>query len=241
MERDDHRQPDQLRPVTFHCGYLRHPHGSVLIEMGNTRVICAATVQPGVPPWMRAQNKPGGWLTGEYAMLPSATNQRKMRESIKGRPEGRSQEIQRLIGRALRGVVDLTQIGANTIYIDCDVIDADGGTRCASITGASVALQLAFRRMFLEGMIGKLPPPLSLAAVSVGIVDGTPLLDLSYPEDSAAEVDMNVVMTGEGQFIEIQGTAEGKPFSRGQADQLLDLAQTGIGQLFDLQRQALTA
>jgi ribonuclease PH len=240
MPRSDSRLPDQLRPVRVTPRFQSHPSGSVLIEVGRTRVICAASVTPGVPGWMRAQKVEGGWLTCEYAMLPSATSQRKDREVTKGRPEGRTQEIQRLIGRSLRAVVDLTTFGANTIYIDCDVIDADGGTRCASITGAAIALQLAFRRMFMDGLIKKLPTVPLVAAVSVGLVKGEPLLDLCYEEDSAADVDMNVVMTEAGNLIELQGTAERATFTRAQSNQLLDLAEGGLKQLFAIQRQALS-
>ncbi len=239
MARADNRGNADLRPVRIHKDYLAHPKGSVLIEMGRTRVICAVSVRPGVPRWMREQNVAGGWLTAEYAMLPGATADRKERESTRGRPQGRSQEIQRLIGRALRAVVDLRQVGSNAFYVDCDVIDADGGTRCASITGAAVALQLAFRKMFMEGSIKKLPMEHGVAAVSVGMVDGEALLDLCYTEDAAAGVDMNVVLTDEGRFVEIQGTAEEKTFTRSQSNQMLDLAEGGIRQLFEAQQKVL--
>ncbi len=239
MQREDNRQADELRPIKITRDFQSHPAGSVLIEMGRTRVICAVSIQFNVPHWMRAQNVPGAWLTGEYSMLPSATGDRKMREATAGKPQGRTQEIQRLIGRSLRAAVDLKQLGAFTLYVDCDVIEADGGTRCASITGAAVALQLAMRKLFLEGRLKNLPEIKPVAAVSVGIVDGLPLLDLCYKEDAAADVDMNVVMNGDGKYIEVQGTAEEKPFTRAQSNSMLDLAEKGIKQLFECQKKAL--
>lgn len=240
MTRADDRRPDQLRPVTLHTDYLHNPAGSVLIEMGKTRVICAASVRAGVPRWMRDQGVPGGWITAEYSMLPSSTGERSDREAKRGQQGGRTMEIQRLIGRSLRAAVNLEEIGANTITLDCDVIDADGGTRCASITGAFVALKLAMRKMFMSGAMSHMPELNPIAAVSVGIVSGTPVCDLCYTEDVDAEVDMNVVMTGAGEYIEIQGTAESGSFNRAQSDALLDLAEGGIKELFKHQEDALT-
>jgi ribonuclease PH len=231
--RSDGRAPDQLRPVKIEPGYLTFAGGSVLISVGNTRVICAATVEDRVPPWMRGRGT--GWITAEYAMLPGATPERNQREAAKGRLGGRTHEIQRLIGRALRAVVDLEKLGERTVIVDCDVIGADGGTRTASITGAWVALALALRKHFDPEKQQKWPLIGQIAAVSVGIVDGTPVLDLPYEEDARAEVDMNVAMTDAGGFVELQGTAEREPFSRAQLDGLLALATVGIGQLFDLQ------
>jgi len=209
----------------------------VLISLGNTRVICAASVEDRVPPWMRGRGT--GWITAEYAMLPGATPERNQREAVKGRLGGRTHEIQRLIGRALRAVVDLDRLGERTVLVDCDVIGADGGTRTASITGAWVALALALRKHFDPEKQQKWPLLGQIAAVSVGIVGGTPVLDLPYEEDARAEVDMNVAMTDAGAFVEVQGTAEREPFSREQLDGLLELAAGGIGQLFELQRDAV--
>jgi len=213
--------------------------GSALIEMGNTKVICTASVEDRVPPFLR--NKGQGWVTAEYSMLPRATTQRTPRETGRGGPSGRTHEIQRLIGRSLRAIVDMKRIGERTITLDCDVIQADGGTRTAAITGAYVALELACRRLLQTGQIKRSPMLDQVAAVSVGIVGGRPLLDLKYDEDSGAEVDMNVVCTGDGRFIEVQGTAEGKPFSRIEMDQLLGLAGEGIQKLLILQKEALAA
>ncbi len=213
--------------------------GSALIEMGNTKVICTASVEDRVPPFLR--NKGQGWVTAEYSMLPRATNQRTPRETGRGGPSGRTHEIQRLIGRSVRAIVDMKRIGERTITLDCDVIQADGGTRTAAITGAYVALELACRRLLQTGQIKRSPMLDQVAAVSVGIVGGRPLLDLKYDEDSGAEVDMNVVCTGDGRFIEVQGTAEGKPFSRIEMDQLLGLAGEGIQKLLILQKEALAA
>lgn len=241
MQRDDGRRPDELREIKFHLNYQMHPEGSVLVEMGRTRVICAASVWRGVPRWMREQKVPGGWLTGEYSMLPSSTSSRKVREITNGKRDGRSQEIQRLIGRSLRAIVDLKKIGENTIYVDCDVIDADGGTRCASITGAAVALQLAFRKMFVDGRIKQFPIEHMVGAVSVGLIDGEARLDLSYTEDVAADVDMNVVMTEKGDFVEVQGAGEEATFERAQMERMLDLAATGVDELVRRQREALEA
>lgn len=237
--RNDKRQVNDLRPVTIHLGYQKHPAGSVLIECGNTRVLCAVSIQDGVPRWMREQNVPGGWLTCEYQMLPSATGQRGQREAVRGKQSGRTQEIQRLIGRSLRSVVDLEKVGARTLQIDCDVIDADGGTRCASITGACVAVELAVKSLLRDQKITVSPMRGRVAAVSVGLVEGTPMADLCYVEDAQADVDMNVVMTESGDFIEIQGTAEGQPFSRDLMNAMLDLAVEGTRELFAIQEQAL--
>ncbi len=239
MARMDGRAADELRPIAIETDFLKHPLASTLIRFGNTRVLCAASLEGKVPPWMKAQQQSGGWVTAEYSMLPGATAERSRREVSSGKPGGRTMEIQRLIGRSLRAVADLGALGENTLHLDCDVLDADGGTRCASITGAAVALELAMARMIAAG---KILPPLPLrervAAVSVGIVDGVPLLDLCYEEDVRAEVDMNVVMTESGKFIEIQGTAEETPFSRRELDALLQLAEHGLRRIFELQRAA---
>jgi len=240
VQRIDQRQNDELRPCKFQCNYLKHPKGSVLIEQGNTRVICAVSVVPGVPRWMKNQGVSGGWLTSEYQMLPGATSERSSRDINRGRLNGRAQEIQRLIGRSLRAVVNLEKLGANTVYVDCDVIDADGGTRCASINGAAVALQIAFREMMREGAIDEVPLIEQVAAISVGIKKNTPLLDLCYIEDSSADVDMNIVMTESGKFIEVQGTAESGAFSRKQMDEMLDFASSGIKSIIELQKQCLS-
>lgn len=234
MKRTDGREPDQFRKIKFTKNYLAHPIASVLIEMGGTKVLCAVSVENKVPNWMYRQKVSGGWITCEYGMLPSSTHDRMKRESSAGRQGGRTMEIQRLIGRSLRSVVDLEKLGQNTVYIDCDVIDADGGTRCASITGASVALQIAFKKMFGEG---KSPMRENIAAISVGIVNGKPVLDLCYEEDSNAEVDLNVVMTESGKFIEIQGTAEKEPFSDEQLQEMLTLAKDGLRKIFSIQNK----
>ena len=235
--RKDGRRADEIRPVVITRDYLRHPKGSVLIEMGDTRVICAASVEEGVPPFLK--NTGRGWLTAEYAMIPSSTHERSVRESSRGKVGGRTHEIQRLIGRALRAVTDLTAFGERTIHIDCDVIQADGGTRTASITGAFVALVDAFRRLRAEGIVDRMPVRDFVSAVSVGLVDGRMLLDLQYEEDSRAEVDMNIVMTRGGLFIEVQGTAEGAPFTRERLEGLTDLAATGIAMLTQKQIEIL--
>jgi ribonuclease PH len=237
MTRPDGRASDQLRPVSIEPGYLQFPTGSVLISVGNTRVICAATIEDRVPPWMRGRGT--GWITAEYSMLPSATPERSQREAAKGRLGGRTHEIQRLIGRALRAVVDLDRLGERTAIVDCDVIGADGGTRTASITGAWVALALALRKHFDPEKKQKWPLIGQIAAVSVGIVAGAQVLDLPYAEDSTAEVDMNVAMTDAGGFVELQGTAEREPFTRAQLDGLLGLAEGGIRELFGHQLDAL--
>jgi ribonuclease PH len=235
--RSDNRTADQLRPTRIHSQYLLHPEGSVLIESGRTKVICTASVEDRVPVFLRNTNK--GWVTAEYGMLPRATSTRTTREASSGKVGGRTQEIQRLIGRSLRSVIKLEHLGERTIWIDCDVIQADGGTRTASITGAFVALVLALRAMRDKGLITEMPVQDYVAATSVGIIDHTRMLDLAYDEDSRAEVDMNVVMTGGGKFIEVQGTAEALPFGRDALIELLDLAQKGIGQLIELQKQAV--
>lgn len=233
--RIDERALDQLRETKITPNFLPHAEGSALIEVGGTKVICAATVEEKVPPFLR--NKGVGWVTAEYAMLPRATNTRTNRETL--RPSGRTQEIQRLIGRSLRAVVDTSVLGERQIMVDCDVLQADGGTRCASITGACVALALAVKKLLIDGKLKRNPIISEVAAVSVGIVKGTAILDLNYAEDSTAEVDMNIVCTGTGKFIEIQGTAEREPFNRDQMNEMLMLAESGIGQLFTIQRNAL--
>ena len=237
MTRTDGRAPDALRPVTLEPGYMTNAEGSVLITVGNTRVICAATIEDRVPPWMRGRGT--GWVTAEYSMLPRATVERTQREASKGKLGGRTHEIQRLIGRALRATVDMGKLGERMVTIDCDVIGADGGTRTASITGAWVALALALRTKFKETDAKAWPLVGQIAAVSVGIVGGVPVLDLPYEEDSRADVDMNVAMTAAGAFVEVQGTAEGKPFARTELDALLTLAEGGIRDLFEAQRRAL--
>lgn len=237
--RADGRQPNQLRPVTITRHWSSKPEGSVLIEFGDTRVLCTASFTEGVPRWLKGQGT--GWVTAEYSMLPRATDTRSTRESVKGKQSGRTQEISRLIGRSLRAVVDTKALGENTIVLDCDVLQADGGTRTASITGAYLALVDAISWAKGQGIIPAKAQPLtdSVSAISVGIVDGLPLLDLPYVEDVAAETDMNVVVTGSGKFIEVQGTAEGAPFDREELNQLLDLALEGTSQLAQLQAQAL--
>jgi ribonuclease PH len=223
------RAENQLRPVTIEPGFVRTATGSALISMGETRVICTASVQESVPRWMAGSGR--GWVTAEYGMLPASTGDRKQRDISKGRLDGRSVEIQRLIGRSLRGAVDFTALGERTVYVDCDVLQADGGTRCASITGGLVALALACERLIGEGKLKRTPLTGTVAAVSAGIVDGIPLLDLDYSEDSTAEVDANVVMTGDGGLVEVQATAERTPLSRAHLDELLALAAIGIDAL----------
>ncbi len=230
---------DSLRPVQIVVDYQKHPVASVLMQAGSTRVLCAVGVESRVPPWMRAQNVPGGWLTAEYQMLPSSTPQRGQREAAQGRLGGRTQEIQRLIGRSLRAMIDLEKIGRNTLHIDCDVVDADGGTRCASVTGAAVAVELAVRRLLALGELKEWPLRERVAAVSVGMVGGVPVLDLCYEEDVAAAVDMNVVMTSGGRLIEVQATAESENFGRSDLQAMLDLAERGIRELFAIQDRAL--
>src|SRR4051812_3897256 len=234
MNRNDGRSAADLRPTTITPGFLAHAEGSVLIEVGRTRVICTASVEDRVPPFLRNTGK--GWVTAEYGMLPRATNTRTQRESSAGKVGGRTQEIQRLIGRSLRSITKLNELGERTIWIDCDVIQADGGTRTASITGGFVALALALQRMRELALIRDIPLLDYVAATSVGIVDGAALLDLAYDEDSRAEVDMNFVKTGDGRFIELQGTAEGKPFDKRALDALMELADAGIKRLIDIQK-----
>jgi ribonuclease PH len=236
LVRVDGRALDELRPVRIATNPLAFAEGSALIEVGNTRVLCAATIEERVPPWLRGRGS--GWVTAEYAMLPRATQERTQREATRGKIGGRTHEIQRLIGRALRAVTDLKALGERSVLIDCDVLQADGGTRTASITGAFVALALALRRDFDPGS-AKWPLRNHIAAVSVGIVEGAGYLDLAYEEDSRAEVDMNVAMTDAGGYVEIQGTAEARPFDRAQLDRMLELAAGGIERLFALQRAAL--
>ena len=232
------RGPGELRPTTIEPGFMRSATGSALIAVGETRVICTASVQESVPRWMSGQGR--GWLTAEYGMLPASTGERKQRDATRGRQDGRTVEIQRLIGRSLRGVLDFERLGERTIYLDCDVLEADGGTRCASITGAYVALSLACERLVSEGRLERSPVTGSVAAVSCGMVGGVPLLDLDYSEDSTAEVDANVVMTGEGGLLEVQATAERTPLSRAHLDELLALAGAGIDRLKDVQHGALS-
>jgi len=237
--RSDDRAPDALRPLTIEPGFVRTATGSVLISAGETRVICTASVDESVPRWMRGRGT--GWVTAEYGMLPASTNQRKRRDVSQGRPDGRSVEIQRLIGRSVRGVVDFAALGERTVYLDCDVLQADGGTRCASITGAYVALALAIERLRSDGRLDRDALTGSVAAVSCGIVGGVPLLDLDYPEDAGAEVDANVVMTGDGGLIEVQATAERTPLSRAHLDDLLALAAKGIAELQAAQESAIAS
>jgi ribonuclease PH len=231
------RANDQLRSVKFTRHYTRHAEGSVLVEFGDTRVLCTATIENGVPPFLR--NSGQGWITAEYGMLPRATHTRSPREAARGKQTGRTQEIQRLIGRSLRAVVDMKSLGERTITLDCDVLQADGGTRTAAITGSFVALTDAVAALIKRRDLAKSPLHGQVAAVSVGIVGGTPVLDLDYHEDSEAETDMNVIMNSGGGFVEVQGTAEGHPFRRSELDSLLDLAAKGIGELVTLQQQAL--
>jgi ribonuclease PH len=236
-ERSGGRAGAELRPTSIEPGFVRTATGSALISSGETRVICTASVQESVPRWLVGQQR--GWLTAEYGMLPASTGERKQRDATRGRPDGRTVEIQRLIGRSLRGVVDFAALGERTIYVDCDVLQADGGTRCAAITGGYVALGLACRRLISEGTLERLPLTGSVAAVSCGVVEGEPLLDLDYSEDAAAEVDANVVMTGDGGLVEVQATAERTPLSRAHLDDLLALAERGIQALRELQAGAL--
>ncbi|MBI5869769.1 MAG: ribonuclease PH [Actinobacteria bacterium] len=229
VERPDGRSPGELRPIKMTPGFLEYADGSVLFEAGKTKVICAAKIQDGVPNWMRG--KGNGWVTAEYSLLPASTPDRTFREAVKGKQGGRTLEIQRLVGRSLRSVVDMRALGERTIWLDCDVIQADGGTRCASVSGAYVALYLALARLVDEDLITEIPLKDSLAAVSVGVWQGEPVLDLDYAEDSTADTDMNVVMTGSGGIVELQATAEKEPFSREALDQLIDLAASGIEQI----------
>ncbi len=237
MTRPSGRQPNQLREVRITRNFTCHAEGSVLVEMGNTKVICTASVDTSVPPFLRGKGQ--GWVTAEYGMLPRSTGSRMPREAAKGKQSGRTQEIQRLIGRSLRAAVDMTKLGENTVQIDCDVIQADGGTRTASITGAYVALADAIAGMLEAGTIKDNPIIQQIAAISVGVYQGQPVLDLDYAEDSTAETDMNVVMGSNGGFIEVQGTAEAAPFARTELNGMLDLAEQGIAELFEMQTSAL--
>jgi ribonuclease PH len=237
--RTDNRQPDGMRPVEIETGFLKTAEGSALIKVGNTQVLCAATIEDGVPQFLRNSGK--GWVTAEYAMLPRATARRTPREVNKGRASGRTHEIQRLIGRSMRAVVDGAALGERTVVIDCDVLQADGGTRTASVTGAFVALSLALRRLVEFGALKSMPLRDSVAATSVGLVRGVPMLDLCYEEDSQADVDMNVVMTGAGKFVEVQATAEHSAFDDDQMARLIALARAGIGQLIEIQKKAIRA
>ena len=235
--RPSQRQPDQLRSIRMTRHYTKHAEGSVLIECGDTKVICTASVEERVPPHKKGSGE--GWVTAEYGMLPRSTGERMSREAAKGKQSGRTQEIQRLIGRSLRSVVDLSKLGERTVQIDCDVIQADGGTRTASITGAFVALHDAVSRLINKGLIKENPLRDFVAAISVGVYNGVPVLDLDYAEDFACDTDMNVVMTGSGNFVEVQGTAEGHAFNRNEMNAMLDLAQNGIAQLIEMQKTAL--
>jgi ribonuclease PH len=237
--RPSQRQPDQLRAVKITRNFTRHAEGSVLIEMGDTRVLCTASVEENLPPFLRGKGQ--GWVTAEYGMLPRATHTRSAREAAKGKQTGRTQEIQRLIGRSLRAVTDLKALGERQITLDCDVLQADGGTRCASITGAWIALYEACDKLVQAGKLPANPVRDHVAAISVGIYQGSPVLDLDYPEDSNCDTDMNVIMTGKGGIVEVQGTAEGEPFTREQMNMLMDLAQMGIRQLVAEQQSALAS
>jgi ribonuclease PH len=237
MTRSDSRGAGELRPVTMTPQYLMHPEGSVLIEAGRTKVICTASIEERVPPFLRNSGK--GWVTAEYGMLPRATSTRTTREASSGKVGGRTQEIQRLIGRSLRAVTKLEELGERTVWVDCDVIQADGGTRTASITGSYVALVLALRTLVQRGVLSHVPVPDHVAAISVGIVDGAPLLDLAYEEDSRADVDMNVIKTSDGRYVEIQGTAETTPFDRDRLYDMLALADVGIAELVAIQKKVL--
>jgi len=232
MSREDGRRPDQLRPLVFEPDYLEQPHGSVLISQGRTKVLCTAMVQEEVPRWLRNQGR--GWIAAEYSLLPASTGDRVQREAARGKQQGRTVEIQRLIGRAIRAVADFDALGERTLWLDCDVLQADGGTRCASICGAYVAAKRALDRFGLSRTFRD-----SVAAVSVGVVDGVPLLDLDYGEDSGADTDMNVVMTGDGRLVEVQATAERDPFARETLDELLELAAAGIAEIGTLQAEAV--
>jgi ribonuclease PH len=239
VNRPDGRQPNQLRPVRFQNHIAPYASGSTLVEWGNTRVICGVTVEESVPRWMKEQGVTGGWITAEYSMLPYSTLQRKQRDITKGKIDGRSQEIQRLIGRAIRAAIDLERLGSRTIWVDCDVLQADGGTRTAAITGAYVALSLAIRKMLAEGKLSQNPILHAVAAVSVGMLQKQARLDLCYTEDAAAEVDLNLVMTSAGEFVELQGSGEESTFSEAQLAQMLALGKNGVRELLVLQEQAL--
>ncbi|HVW03630.1 MAG TPA: ribonuclease PH [Vicinamibacterales bacterium] len=237
MARQDGRAPDAVRPTTITPDFTIHAEGAVLIEVGRTKVICTASVEERVPPFLRGSGK--GWVTAEYGMLPRATTTRTQREATAGKVGGRTQEIQRLIGRSLRAVTAMTELGERTIWIDCDVIQADGGTRTAAITGGFVALVLALERVREKGLLPRVPVTNYVAATSVGVIGGTPMLDLAYEEDSRADVDMNIIKTSDGRFIEVQGTAEAQPFSRAELDALLALADTGVATLIARQREVV--
>lgn len=239
ISRPDGRRADELRPIAIYRRYTKYAEGSVLFCEGDTKVLCTASVEEGVPPWLRGRGE--GWVTAEYGLLPRSTGTRTDREAAKGKQSGRTQEIQRLIGRSLRAAVDRSKLGEHTIHIDCDVLQADGGTRCASITGAWIALRDAVNWMLSRGMIGEDPIRTQVCAVSVGVSSGTPVLDFNYEEDSTSDTDMNVVMTGDGRFVEIQGTAEGEPFSDEALAALLALAKKGCGELLEKQAASLAA
>ncbi len=239
--RADGRADDQLRPITFNNGIAPHATGSTLIEWGNTHVICAATIEEDVPRWMSAQGVTGGWVTAEYSMLPYSTHERKRRDIAKGKLDGRSSEIQRLIGRSMRAAVDLKKLGSRTLWIDCDVLQADGGTRTASITGAFVAVNLAIHKLIGDRLLVESPIVNSVAAASVGVVDGRPMLDLCYTEDVSAAVDMNLVMTSSGEYVEVQGTGEEATFTAEELTKLLAHGSKGIGELIQMQKAALAA
>ncbi|NLF93924.1 MAG: ribonuclease PH [Oligosphaeraceae bacterium] len=239
MQRKDNRLSAQLRPLSLQFGFQHHPVGSVLMGFGHTRVLCSVSVEQSVPRWMKEQNQPGGWITAEYQMLPGATAQRTEREVTRGKLSGRSAEIQRLIGRSLRAVVDLSLLPGLTLHVDCDVIDADGGTRCAAITGAALALECAVRKLLRQGILTESPLKDRVAAVSVGMLSGQVLLDLCYEEDSAADVDMNVVMTAGGRFVELQGSGEEASFSEAELGQLLSTARCGMQEIFAFTAKAL--
>jgi ribonuclease PH len=241
MPRTDGRAPDQLRNIEYILDVAPHAAGSVLIAFGNTRVICTACINEEVPRWMKVQNVKGGWLTAEYSMLPYSTLERKDRESSRGKPDGRSTEIQRLIGRSLRAVVDLEKLGARTLYVDCDVLQADGGTRTAAITGACIAVSVAFNRLLEKGKITRQPLKKKLAAVSVGILKGETLLDLCYEEDAAADVDSNIVLTEDGEFVEIQGSGEEATFTEAQLHSMLEYGRKGIKELVAIQGEAIAS
>ncbi len=235
--REDNRKNDEIRQVNVHTNYTIYAEGSVMIEMGNTKVLCTASVNEKVPPFLRGQGK--GWLTAEYSMLPRATQERNIREAAKGKLSGRTMEIQRLIGRSLRACVDLEKLGERTVTVDCDVIQADGGTRTASITGGYIALAIAIERMLKEGRLNETPMIANVAAISVGVVSGEILLDLKYTEDFAAEVDMNVIMNSKGEYVEVQGTGEEATYTRDELNRLLDYAEKGIRELFEIQEASI--
>ena len=241
MPRPDGRDPDQLRPVSFVPNVAPHAAGSVLVSFGNTRVICAATIQEDVPRWMKSQSVVGGWVTAEYSMLPYSTHDRKSRDISRGKLDGRSSEIQRLIGRALRAVTNLKKLGSRTVWVDCDVLQADGGTRTASITGGCVALAIALNRLIEGGGLAEFPLTQLVSAISAGVCDGRAILDLNYPEDRDASVDFNVVMTEDGNFVELQGSGEESVFTFREMQEMLELSQKGIENLIGLQRAAILA